>query len=209
MLTVGEILKKERLNQGLTLAIIEKRLKVREKFIKDIEDNNWNSFSSKIYITGILKNYSRILGLDSKKVLAFFRRDYERKEEVKFKEKVSSADLTSESKKIFRFSIIVAVLIFMAYFGYQLQLYFRPPKLEILNPKTNSFTTENRVKITGKTDKEAQVTIVNQRVYLENDGTFNYELPLKEGENKIVIELTGANGKKSTVEKVFYKKSPQ
>lgn len=209
MLTVGEILKKERLNQGLTLAIIEKRLKVREKFIKAIEDNNWNFFSSKIYITGILKNYSNILGLDSKKVLAFFRRDYERKEEVKFKERVSRDELTSGSKRIFRFLIALTVLIFVAYFGYQLKIYFSPPKLEILNPKTTSFTTENRVKITGKTDKDASVTIVNQRIYLNSDGTFTYELPLKEGENKIVFELTGANGRKTKIEKTFLKKSPK
>lgn len=209
MLSVGEILKKERLSQGLTLAIIEKQLKVREKFIKAIEENNWNYFSSKIYITGILKNYSNILGLDSKRVLAFFRRDYEKKEEVKFKKKVSSSDLTSGSKKFFRLIVIASVLIFIVYFGYQLRLYFLPPKLEIIAPKATSFTTENKVKITGITDKDAIVTVVNQRLYLNADGKFVYELPLKEGTNKVVFELTGANGKKSTVEKTFYKQSPK
>lgn len=209
MLSVGEILKKERLNQGLTLAIIEKQLKVREKFIKAIEENNWDYFSSKIYITGILKNYSNILGLDSKRVLAFFRRDYEKKEEVRFKKKVSSSDLTSGSKKFFRLIVIASVLIFIVYFGYQLRLYFLPPKLEILSPKATSFTTENKVKITGMTDKDAIVTVVDQRLYLNTEGKFTYELPLKEGTNKVVFELTGANGKKSAVEKTFYKQSPK
>jgi cytoskeletal protein RodZ len=209
MLSVGEILKKERLNKGLTLAIIEKQLKVREKFIKAIEDNNWEFFSSKIYITGILKNYSRILGLEPKRVLAFFRRDYEKKEDIRFKKKVSSSDLTSGSKRVFRLIIFATILIFVIYFGYQLRLYFQPPKLVILSPKTTSFTTENKIKVTGQTEKDAIVTIVNQRVYLASDGTFSYELPLKEGENRIIIELTGANGKKAKVEKTFIKRSPK
>ena len=88
MLSVGSILKNEREKKGLLLSDIEKKIKIREKYLKAIEDENWNYFSSKIYITGILKNYSRVLNLDHKKVLAFFRRDYEKKEEVKFKKKL-------------------------------------------------------------------------------------------------------------------------
>lgn len=209
MLTVGEILKKERLNRGLTLAIIEKQLKVREKFIRAIEENDWDFFSSKIYITGILKNYSRILGLDQKKVLAFFRRDYERKEEVKFKEKVSSSDLTSESKKFFRFAIVLSVLVFLVYFGYQLRLYYLPPTLSINMPTTNKFTTEKKITIKGVTDKDAILTIVNQRIYLNRDGSFEYDFPLHEGANKLIFDLTGANGRKTTIEKIFFKKSPK
>lgn len=209
MLSVGEILKKERINKGLTLSIIEKQLKVREKFIRAIEENNWDFFSSKIYITGILKNYSRILGLEPKRVLAFFRRDYERKEEVKFKAKVSSSDLTSESKKFFRLAAIASLMLFVVYFGYQLRLYFSPPDLTIIAPKSSNFTTEDKIKIIGKTDKDAILNVVNQRVYLKADGTFEYDFPLKEGSNKIIFELTGANGKQTTVEKIFTKKSPQ
>ena len=78
---------KEREKKGLLLIDIEKQIKVREKYLKAIEDENWNYFSSKIYITGILKNYSRVLNLDHKKVLAFLDVIMRRKEEVKFKEK--------------------------------------------------------------------------------------------------------------------------
>src|SRR5450830_1105793 len=102
MLSVGTILKKEREKKGLLLIDIEKQIKVREKYLKAVEEENWSYFSSKIYITGILKNYSRVLNLDHKKILAFFRRDYERKEEVKFKKKITSTYLTSETKKFLK-----------------------------------------------------------------------------------------------------------
>src|SRR3989344_2277457 len=125
MATVGEILREERLIKGLQLRDIEKQTRVREKYLRAIEENNWNFFSSKIYIIGILKNYSRILGLDSKRILAFFRRVYERKEEAKFKERVSSSYLTPQSRKLLRLAIVGGVLLFLLYFVYQLKLYFK------------------------------------------------------------------------------------
>lgn len=209
MLSVGEILKKQRLEKGLTLQLVEKQIRVREKYLKAIENNDWSFFSSKIYIAGIIKNYSRILGLDSKKILAFFRRDYERQEEVKFKEKVSSSYLKSQSRRFFIGAIVFTFVLVFIYFGYQLILYFSPPKLTFLYPKTDNFTTEERVQIVAKTDKDAIVTIVGERIYLNKDGSFKYDFPLHEGKNKLTIDITGANGKTSQVDKIFIKNSPK
>ena len=88
MLSVGQILQQARLKKGYPLSLIEKQIKVREKFLKAVEENNWKFFSSKIYITGIIKNYSSFLGLDHKKILSFFRREYESKDDVKFQRKI-------------------------------------------------------------------------------------------------------------------------
>ncbi|MFH0979849.1 MAG: helix-turn-helix domain-containing protein [Candidatus Roizmanbacteria bacterium] len=186
---------------------MKKKIKVREKYLRAIEENNWDFFSSKIYITGILKNYSRLLGLDEKKVLAFFRRDYEKKDEVKFKRKVSQQYLTPETRQVLRRGFIIIFLFFIFYFGYQLKLYFVPPRLTILSPKITSFFREDRVKIIGRTEKDAMVVIAEERVYQNKDGVFEYNFPLHDGENKLIIELTGANGRKAKIEKIFTKKS--
>jgi len=208
MLSVGTILKNEREKKGLLLIDIEKQIKVREKYLKAIEDENWNYFSSKIYITGILKNYSRILNLDHKKVLAFFRRDYEKKEETRFKRKVTSSYLTSGTKKLLKLGLITLTLFFILYFIFQLKTYFSPPSMIILSPTKTNFSVEKNVKITGKTEKDTSITIAGERIYQNKEGVFIYEYSLKEGENKLVINLIGANGKKTTMEKVFFKKTP-
>ncbi|MEK7109780.1 MAG: helix-turn-helix domain-containing protein [Patescibacteria group bacterium] len=208
MLSVGTILKNEREKKGLLLIDIEKQIKVREKYLKAIEDENWNYFSSKIYITGILKNYSRVLNLDHKKVLAFFRRDYERKEEVKFKRKVSSGYFTSETKIFFKFGLIIFALFFVIYFIFQLKIYFSPPSFTLLSPLKINFTVEKNIKITGKTEKDTSVTIAGERIYQNKEGVFVYEYSLNEGENKLIINLIGANGKKATFEETFVKKTP-
>lgn len=208
MLSVGTILKKEREKKGLLLADIEKQIKVREKYLKAIEDENWDYFSSKIYIMGILTNYSRILNLDQKKVIAFFRRDYEKKEEVKFKKKVPSGYLTSETKIFFKFGLMILTCFFIIYFIFQLKTYFSPPSLILLTPTVNNFNVEKNIKITGKTDKDTNVTIFGERIYQNKEGIFTYEYSINEGENKLIINLIGANGKKATFEKIFFKKTP-
>ena len=208
MLTVGTILKKEREKKGLLLIDIEKQIKVREKYLKAIEEEDWSCFSSKIYITGILKNYSRVLNLDHKKILAFFRRDYERKEEVKFKKKVTSTYLTSGTKKFLKLGVIILTLFFILYFIFQLKTYFSPPSFTLLSPTKTKFSIEKNVKIIGKTEKDTSITIAGERIYQNKAGVFNYEYSLNEGENKIIINLVGANGKKTTFEKTFFKKTP-
>ncbi|KKP63108.1 MAG: hypothetical protein UR56_C0002G0085 [Candidatus Roizmanbacteria bacterium GW2011_GWC2_34_23] len=208
MLSVGTILKNEREKKGLLLIDIEKQIKVREKYLKAIEDENWNYFSSKIYITGILKNYSRVLNLDHKKVLAFFRRDYEKKEEIRFKRKVTSAYLTSGTKKLLKFGLIILTLFFILYFVFQLKTYFSPPSFTLLSPTKTNFSVEKNIKITGKTEKDTSVTISGERIYQNKEGVFTYEYSLNEGENKLIINLIGANGKKTIVEKTFFKKAP-
>lgn len=208
MLTVGEILRNTREKQNIKLSDVEKQIRVRIKFLDAIENNNWNFFSSKIYITGIIKNYSEYLGLDSKRVLAFFRRDYERKEDVKFKTRISSRYLTPETRRIVLIIITLIILFFALYFGYQLKQFFSPPTLTVLSPQVNTFTIEDRIKVVGKTDKDAAITIFGERVYQDKYGVFTYYFPLKNGKNELTIEIVGANGKKTVVKKTFIKNNP-
>lgn len=207
MLTVGEMLKAKREDLGINLSDIEKQIKVREKFLRAVEENNWDFFSSKIYITGIIKNYATFLGLNPQKLLAFFRRDYERKEDVHFKRRVASSYLTSETKKVAVLGIAALFIIFFGYFTYQLKTYLIPPKVEITSPKTSTILDEDKVKIIGKTDKDATITIFGERVFQNKDGIFEYDFPLKPGKNELIIEVIGANGKRTILKRIFYRKT--
>ncbi len=203
MLSVGKLLKDARERKKLSLRDVEKSIKVREQFIRALEEDRWDLFTSRIYVTGILKNYSRFLGLDERKILAFFRREYERIEEIKFKEKVSTSYLSSDSKKTIIVGFVFVCILLAAYFSYQLFQYFRPPSIQILSPNTTTFKRELVVKVVGKTEKEAVVTIMGERIYQNKEGIFEYTMPLKQKENNLSIEVVGANGKTTILKKVF------
>lgn len=204
MRTVGEILQEEREKQEISLKDVEKSIRVREKFLAAIEKNDWSMFSSKTYVAGIIKNYASFLKLDPDKILAFFRREYELKEEGAFKRRISSKYLTPQTKKYITSVIVLIFLLFISYFGYQIHLFLTPPKVEILSPKETKFRKEEKITIVGKTEREAAVSIFQERVYPNSEGVFTYVFPLSAGKNILVIEVVGGNGKKTVVRKEFF-----
>ncbi len=207
MISVGEILKQERLKKGIDLLTVEAKTKIRQKFLDSIERNDWHLFSSKVYISGIIRTYSLFLGLDPEKTLAFFRRDYEKKEDVRFKKKVTLSAVAPQSRRVIFAGLTLICLLFILYFAYQLTLYFSPPRVTLLSPNQTTVSTQDKINIVGVTDKEASVTIYGQRVFLNKDGIFEYTFPLKKGNNELIIEVIGANGKKTIFKKNFVKTS--
>lgn len=205
MLSVGTLLKNTRERKKISLRDVEKHIKIRERFIIALEEDRWNIFTSKIYIMGILKNYARFLSLDEQKILAFFRREYEKKDDVRFKERISGRYISSDSKKTIFMGFIILGIIFIFYFAFQLYQYIKPPKIEILSPTINVFKRESTITIVGKTEKEALVTILGERVYQNKEGIFEYILPLKQKNTVLSIEVVGANGKKTQLDKIFKK----
>ncbi len=203
MLTVGEILRKAREKKGLTISQVEKAIRVRAKFLSAIEENNWNSFSSKIYITGIITNYAKFLGLDQGKMQAFFRRDYEKLEESQFKQRISTKSLAPQTRSVIYAAIFFVFLLFSFYFGFQLKIYLRPPTVTIVSPQKNTFRSTDRIHIIGRTEKEASILIFGDHVYQNKDGVFEYDFPLHKGNNELIVEVTGANGKKTVYKKVY------
>lgn len=204
MLTTGEILKEKRQKKGLSYDQIEKETKIRKKHLKAIEENDWTLFPSKTYIIGIIKSYGRFLNLEEEKLIAFFRRQYEKKEAVSFKRRVGKDFLIPQTKKIFKATVALISALFLFYFAYQLKLYFAPPKVEILQPLETVFE-KDKIKLVGKTEKEAIINVNGERVYQQKDGSFAVDIPLTKPKNEVVIEATGANGKKTVVRKVFEK----
>jgi len=205
MLSVGELLSKERLKKNLSLAQVEKEIRVREKMLAAVENNDWSQFSSKIYITGIIRNYARYLGLDPNKMIIFFRRDYEKTEDVKFKKRVSQSYLRPETRRVVYGVLIAIVVVFIAYFMYQITLYLSPPKVVILSPAATHFRGADNVKIIGRTDKDANITIFGEKVFPNKDGFFEYVFPLSTHTNNLVIDVIGANGKETVIKRSYIK----
>jgi len=204
MLTVGDILRTEREKKGLSYQEIEKKIRVRAKFLSAIEKNDWTQFSSNVYISGIIKNYANFLGLDSNRALAFFRREYEkREEEASFKGKLSRGSLLSEQRRSTVIGLVVVAFLFFSYFGYQIYRYVAPPSVTISEPTENFFKRVDKVEIVGKTEKEATITIFGTRVFQDETGIFHYDYPLKLGRNRLEIKVQGANGKITNVEREY------
>jgi len=70
-----------------------------------------------------------------------------------------------------------------------------PPKLEVSSPSDGqSFSQNNRIKVTGKTDKDAQVYANGFLATVDLDGNFEVFVPVPEGETTIEIKASDEAG---------------
>jgi cytoskeletal protein RodZ len=67
--TVGELLKSKREKKKLSLEEVNKHTKLSVDVLQSIEQDDFGSFESEIYLKGFLRNYAKYLGLDVDYVL--------------------------------------------------------------------------------------------------------------------------------------------
>lgn len=175
MKTVGELLKKARLKKKLTFTQLKKATKIPAKTLKALEKNQFSRLPSQTYIAGFIKNYSQALGLDSKKTLSVFRRDYQNQAGKKIlpqglaKPLNQSFTLNPFTRNII--SIALVVIVFFGLIAFSLFKLNAPPKLILTQPK-NTITTTSPVLIKGQTDQDTTLTLNGKTINLEPDGSF-------------------------------------
>ena len=204
MRTVGEILKKARLEKRLSLDEVEKRIKIRKKYLEALEENAWHKLPSLPYIKGFLRNYSTLLDLRPEEMLAVFRRHYMYEEHGGILPEGISKPL---NEPVFRFTpqnitVIIFVsflLIFFSYLSFQLKAYISPPNLVITRPAEGELLKNETLEIKGKSDHDAVVEINNKRIALNGKGEFSTTFTLQPGVNTIIIESISKFGKKKTL----------
>ncbi|HTO26836.1 MAG TPA: helix-turn-helix domain-containing protein, partial [Gaiellaceae bacterium] len=64
MFEIGNSLREARVRQGLDYAQIELGTKIRSKYIKALEDEQFGTLPAQPYVKGFLRTYAEFLGLD-------------------------------------------------------------------------------------------------------------------------------------------------
>jgi cytoskeletal protein RodZ len=203
MHTVGELLKKARIEKNLAYEEIEGKLRIRKKFLIALEENAWNKLPSLPYIKGFIRNYSSFLGLKPDEMVAIFRRQFAAQEKAGLLPDGVTHPLDEPRFHITPtysalFLTILFSCIFLGYLYFQYTSATAAPILSISKPLEGETIPSETVTISGKTDKDAVISINNQKIALSTSGEFYTTLNLPAGINTLVIESTNKNGKKST-----------
>jgi len=195
MLTVGQILSNIRKEKNIALKDAERQTRIRKRYLAAIEQENWSLFTSRVYIAGAIKTYASFLGLDPAKAMAYFRRDYEKKESTTFKKRLPRLQFLPESKKMVIGALSTVFLLFVFYFGYQINQFVSPPEVQIITPEKRIFRNLEKITVVGVTQKESVITIFNETIFPNEQGIFTYDFPLKKGANTLQMSVEGPNGK--------------
>lgn len=203
MKTVGQILKNTRLEKKITLKQAAAATKIREEFLKSLEEDDFSKLPSYV-AQGFLKNYAQFLGISPKLILAIFRRDFVQKETKQNWEKAKRGLYWSPRITV----ILVSILVFFGlsfWLGYQYFSLKKPPFLEIISPVEGEKVFGEKIEVRGRTQKDALLTINDLPVALSSQGDFSYQLDLFLGENKIVIVAKNREGKETKIERTVFR----
>lgn len=212
MKTVGEILKKARLEKRLDFETVEKDLRIRKKFLQAIEDNAWNRLPSLPYIKGFLRSYSRYLDLKPEEIVAIFRRQFRDQEKDGILPEGLSDPLNKSMLQLTPQIVVGAItlLFFLLFFGYlffQYYIYTSPPQLTIIKPQEGEIMPAGKIEILGKTNSDVVVSVNNQKIVVSPSGDFSTQLTLSPGINSITIEAVSKYGKKKSITRTIQQQS--
>jgi cytoskeleton protein RodZ len=78
MADIGATLREARMRAKIDITEVEARTKIRAKYLRAIENEEWNLLPGDVYVKSFLRTYGDYLGLDSRMLVDEFKRRYDR-----------------------------------------------------------------------------------------------------------------------------------
>ncbi len=205
MIRIGAEFAAERKRRNLTLAEVSKATKIREEFLNAIEKGEYKKLPSPAYAHGFVRNYAKFLGFHVEKSLALYRREYDEKTayEVLPRGLTNPKEYSRKKTRIGRSTILFTfvVIIVGIFLLYQYRSAFLNPSLKVSLPKENSTTSSLTITVTGKTDPEADLSVDDEQVSLNEDGSFQKQITVFPGSTTITVKSVNKFGRTSVVKR--------
>jgi helix-turn-helix protein len=77
MADIGSTLREARMRARIDITEVEARTKIRAKYLRAIENEEWDLLPGPVYVKSFLRTYGDFLGLDSRLLVDEFKRRYE------------------------------------------------------------------------------------------------------------------------------------
>src|SRR5436305_6153948 len=78
MADIGSTLREARMRARIDITEVETRTKIRAKYLRAIENEEWDLLPGPVYVKSFLRTYGDFLGLDSRLLIDDYKRRYER-----------------------------------------------------------------------------------------------------------------------------------
>jgi cytoskeleton protein RodZ len=75
---IGSRLREARMRAKIDINEVETRTKIRAKYLRAMENEEWDLLPGEVYVKSFLRTYGDYLGLDTRQLIDDFRRRYER-----------------------------------------------------------------------------------------------------------------------------------
>ncbi len=213
MIKIGTEFAEERKRKNLTLEEIAKATKIREEFLRAIEKGDFKALPSSAYAYGFVRNYAKFLGLPVEKSLALFRREFDEKKNIEVLPRGFSnpREYSMPRFRIGRSMVLISgvFIIVLAFLLFQYRAAIFNPSLSVDHPAENQTVNSVNVEVRGKTDPNSTLSIDNEDVSIESNGTFKKNITVFPGNTVINIRVENKFGRVTVLKRtVLVKPGP-
>lgn len=211
--TLADKLKQARLEQAKTLEQASLATKIQVKYLEVLEEGDYQKLPGNIYSKAWLKLYGDFLNLPIDELLV----DYKIEKSISDKlTKVSTPIVKTNNispynilkPKVLKFLWVAGlVLMLLTYLAWEINNTISPPEVIIFEPSNNFRTSESSVTIKGQTRAEVQLTINNELVLLDENGSFSQTINLINGLNNLEISAKKKHSKTKIIEIAILRES--
>jgi cytoskeleton protein RodZ len=83
---IGETLREARMRQRLDIADVEERTKIRAKYLRALENEEWGLLPGPTFVRTFLRTYAEVVGVDPHLLVEEYRAHHEPREEVEYQQ---------------------------------------------------------------------------------------------------------------------------
>lgn len=216
---IGPDLVELRERTQLTLTEASRRTRITGSLLAVFEEDRWDQIEDPVYMERILRSYVEFLGGNTVYILAKYRELMKDHENIKRKPEeylprtrsVKRMDLIVSSRLLTVSAFLIFVLALVGYVWGQASAISTPPLLEVNSPADSARLEEPVVRVQGRTNPEAVLTVNGSDAIVQPDGTFSFVLNIPRGSTTIVITARKRHGREATVTRrvVFDRALPQ
>jgi len=202
-LTLGDYLKKRRSRLRYTIQKVGEKTGINTEYIHALEEMKYKELPPEVYVKGIIKKYSEFLKLNSE----FCIKLYEDKKIIPrktyfFKNPLNFYTHLGRFINYKTFILIITSVVVSAVLYYLLSvifpLYTKPPFSLENPPKCPYETNESKISIKGLTQPEVIMWSQDEKVFVDKDGRFEFDVFLKPGENQLQFKIVNKFQKERT-----------
>jgi cytoskeleton protein RodZ len=113
MPTIGETLREARMRRHLDIADVERRTKIRAKYLRALENEEFGMLPGPTFVKTFMRTYAEMLGLDPHPLVEEYRATYERRDDVDHVQKLGpqvARDRRRQRPRLGAGSVLVLVL---------------------------------------------------------------------------------------------------
>jgi cytoskeleton protein RodZ len=201
----GETLRAQREKKGITLEQAASDTRIREKFLKALEDSDYQTLPGAVYTKVFLRNYAEYLELPTEELVVQFHQERDQPDAPR-----TFKPLNPIARRSYVFTpavlvpvvVLAGIVLFVSYLYYQFVSFAVPPRIEVTEPATDAIAQSAEFVVKGRTVPDGRVTVqvfpgplTVADIKPNTDGTFEVRVQLSRGSNHIVVEVLDTTGK--------------